>query len=80
MALHTQSMAFLHGWPRSPTQHLAGRGGQQPLGTFPTPSPLWVEKPTPGFSQKTDVSIGITSPGLAHRAGKGTMPGAEGGD
>lgn len=81
VALCTQFMAFLHGWSRAPTQRLAGRGGQQPPGTFPTPFLLWVEKPAPDFSQKTDVSKGITSPGLAHdRAEKGTMPGAEGGD
>lgn len=41
-----------NGRSRSPTQYLADRGGQQPLGTFPTPSSLWVEKPAPGSSQK----------------------------
>lgn len=61
---------FPDGWSRSPTQHLSGRGRQRPLGILPTPYSFWAEKSAPGFSQKTDVSIEVTSPAGAGRAGQ----------
>lgn len=68
----------IHGFPAWLVQHLSHRGRQRPLGILPTPYPL-VEKPAPGFSQKTDVSIEVSSPAGAGRVEVGPTPGVEGG-